>query len=184
VGAITGYIFWRQLSVMQGQLDEMQTASTLTKAQLRANIRVLQFTQARNVQLQGWEIAVIWHNSGNTNADEFGQWNSVRRFEPDVPADFDLSRPYDASASITRLTAGANTPIQGFPVFISNEDIQRAVSGIGVVYMWGHADYRDVFPKSDIHHTHYCTAILIGDLNSATPFTFAAYNRPNCNYAN
>src|SRR5665213_143508 len=39
VGVITGIIFWRQLNVMQGQLDEATKQRLMTIAQIRATLQ-------------------------------------------------------------------------------------------------------------------------------------------------
>lgn len=69
VGIVTAIIFWKQLKVMQGQLDEMQAQSAITRHQLRANLGLTIANYAINNsggKTLAWLFTPVWKNSGGT----------------------------------------------------------------------------------------------------------------------
>jgi hypothetical protein len=161
-----------QLSAMQGQLNEMQTASALTRLQLRANVEFLNFTPT--VAANGdWQIYPVWRNQGPTNADEFEH----------------ILRCPEAISWITAAEMAPGSPRIG--VFPASVTEWRSTGAVGLekskfagMYLWGDASYKDAFfPTTPIHHTHFCSHVVIPDAKNPGAALFDAY-KPECNYAN
>jgi hypothetical protein len=175
-------IMKRQQIIMQGQLDEMRTASALTRAQMRANVTISSFTPILAAN-GDWQIHSIWRNQGPTNADQFQQWSSFTVDAPDIPEDFDFSKPTKAIIEHHTMTLAGGDHVAGEPVAIVAGNIQIITAGKATLYLWGDASYRDIFfPTTPIHHTHYCSKVVIPDAKNPGTATFDAY-RPDCNFA-
>ena len=58
---------------------------------------------------------------------------------------------------------------------------QAAQNRVGVLVFWGYVEYRDIFfPKSKLHHIHYCNAISVQGTPGNYSFSFPFY-QPDCN---
>jgi hypothetical protein len=179
VGIVTGIIFWRQLNVMQGQLDEMHSASIDTARlataaqesgrrardaevrQLRAYIvldpAMISFRSDQNTAV---EVEYYIKNVGQTAALHLKVRSNVALFIWPIPDDFVLpSIREDPTAAFTE-----NTVYPGFKDTnigrawsrtFSREEIRRAEwASIQRIYVFGVGIYNDVFGEE--RHSHFC----------------------------
>jgi hypothetical protein len=89
IGIVTAVIFWRQLNVMQGQLEEMQTESAIRRSELAA---VMHLAVARQPSPGQWIITSQWTNTGKTNAVDFRAWEDFKIFR--TAADYELLKDH------------------------------------------------------------------------------------------
>jgi hypothetical protein len=180
-----------QLTAMQGQLAEMRTQSEITKSQMRANLNVVLAETdipGPNNEFLGRYITPRWKNLGGTEAIGFSGWAQGHFFSPDIPPDFDFSRP-----EIERLPVMPNKPETSAPVWVpqggehlqgsiafSGEDIKKALAGTGIFYIWLSVEYRDIFPDSPTHHITMCVRAIPRILGNIVVVAYPIY-KPECN---
>jgi len=104
------------------------------------------------------KIMPKWENSGQTPTKRMVNHVNWKFFEGDIPADYDFpDLPGEPSVPIL-LGPGGN-------VFTSSLDIatpflERVIRGEGRIYLWGWADYDDVFAKTPRHRTEFCNEMV------------------------
>ena len=183
-GALGTITFNNQLGVMQGQLDEMKTASRISEIAAKASKEAadtqreaLVKSQRAFVRLAAWpwlwrsdldrpgkfffDITPILENAGTTpTADMQVTINTALR-DTELPQDFDF--PYVAKSSGTLI--GPHQTIGLDHAVILDDDLALVQKGKKFFYIWGRATYRDVFSGTAMHTTEFCTQIVrvLGD---------------------
>ena len=134
--------------------------------------------------LPGARMGLKWKNSGATPALEFEYWISTKFYAEGTEPDF--ATPAERLSNRVTTTISPNSELSTSPVFVSTGDLNRASAGVGKIFLWGHATYRDVFPLNPPRHTHFCfvgttlpirTTVLPGEAS-------VSVYKPNCNYSN
>ena len=94
----------------------------------------------------------------------------------------DFSKPIERLSDRSIITLGSGNEIPTNAVFVSANDIQKASSGQGKLFVWGHATYRDVFPDTPPRNFHFC---LFGTSLPQAAKAAAAFDvhKPECNYS-
>jgi hypothetical protein len=181
-------------AILIGAYFLFETNQTIRKqvaaaqAQLRAYVGFNQILYVPNIRKEpdkpaifiGGNVAVTWKNFGGTPAREFEYWVSAKWYPNGTEPDF--SKPDVPLPGRSIMTLGANNEIPSAAIFIPVNDIQKAASGNGKVFLWGHALYRDLFPDTPARNFHFC---LTGDqfpLVENAPASFGIY-KPECNYS-
>jgi len=101
-----------------------------------------------------WKIWPIWENSGTTPSRHLFNHVSWRKFVGEMPADFnfpDVQQPRTIQEQ-TRLFLGPKATINGETVAIPTADLLESAAGTARVYVWGWAEYDDVFSDTNAHH--------------------------------
>jgi hypothetical protein len=177
VAAAQFYTGEGQLRVTQGQLDEMRNQRLATTAQMRANLRRENPTMtpigeggkmigpAEN--LAGWEVSPNWKNVGSTNAQDFLGWFDIRAFDPSpgqrVTA-ADCPQLLEPSPSPGRLIVVPGIGVSHLAKPLRIGDVVKAKEGTKYILMWGHIEYKDIFPDTPVHHDDWCVAVIPNDL--------------------
>lgn len=209
-GVIGAIIFGGQLSVMQGQLNEMRSAGTYTKAAAdaanhsakiaeasliagqRAFISVVfQPTAVRNVnteEIVAWTFTPVWQNAGNTPTRQMENHVNIKIFPGQLPKDWDFPDLWPKGTTEgdmvpVPLPGPARGTVNGHMVGASVDELKEIVAKTKFLYMWGWATYNDVFPDTPKHVTRFAVQIVVdGDPTDKdkTSFSFQFLRRYNC----
>ena len=176
VGVVTGGIFWRQLNVMQGQLDEMRSQGELTKVQMMARLRRNQ-TQAtvwnNNGAFAGWNINPVLENIGGTEAIDYeGIWKMVPINKGLGLSAKDCPSPPTIPPGVGRTTEAPGRPFLLGADLLTPQQAELARDSKIAVFGVGTVEYRDIFPDTPQHHYSWCELIVPNDLGGAGTFSF------------
>ena len=61
---------------------------------------------------------------------------------------------------------GPKGNIFGRDLVISEQFVNNAIAGRGKVYIWGWAEYNDIFENTIRHRTEFCNEIIISSIES------------------
>jgi hypothetical protein len=169
-----------QYRVLYRQLDEMTKQRLVTMEQVRADIRQ-EKPVAAGIRVDGTPIlggqndsavkfgfSPEWTNAGSTPAKHFRSWFDVRAFDigPKVPIVMDARRcpkiSYRPVAALIVPAGGGKTePAKMIP----RADVLAASGNSPTKYilMWGHMEYRDVFPDTPLRTLDYCFFVAPND---------------------
>jgi hypothetical protein len=169
-------------SVREQFLDiEMDSKPTITLAKILSD-PVLDNPVSQ--KLVAWGISLEWENNGGGRAKNFRSWFSMKRFLPDIPANFDCA-PTSEVEQIPIVVEGKSiqkTGIARFPL----ADFEAVMRGEGQIYIWGKAtyNYNDLLDGTPEHHTAFCVHVVIsGNIYApGAPFTYEHHSK-QCNYA-
>jgi hypothetical protein len=163
---------YNQWQVMRGQLEEMKTASTIIRAQLRAKLKVAMLAEPMQ---EGWFMTPTITNAGQTEAKNLSSWDDGGFYTSDAPQDYNFIQIRGSKRSSISHSVAQGEQLQQPSIIISNDDVRKCVGGEGKFIVWGYLEYGDVFDK--IHHEHYCFNVIP---NGAGDFAFKLY-RQQCN---
>jgi hypothetical protein len=93
--------------------------------------------------------------------------SSIRIFNGDIPASFDFP-DLDERAELW-ISLAPNSWLGGFVFNISREELISCIGGRRRIFIWGWADYNDVFPSTPRHRTEFCYEITVGQDPSTGP---------------
>jgi hypothetical protein len=144
--------------------------------------------------MRGWQFIFSWKNSGSTPARRVLLHTSLHtllRTNPltdpgDLPSDFDFPDTYGfrEPTEQVRLSIGPQGEMASNPKTIDMFDLDEAYSRRRRIFMYGWADYTDIFPKTPRHRTEFCFEIVTivkpdEELAGRSPFLYFAYGRHN-----
>ena len=146
VGVFTAGIFWRQLDVMQDQLDEMQRTFAADRAYIFVD------NVARNKSddiITGYKIEVTFRNFGRTPAIITQVSNNGCQFYKAPPSPFVSD---DKGSLPISVPIGAGDPVGPFPAAVSATTLQieMAKAGAGSVRCIYNLTYEDVRGNSHV----------------------------------
>lgn len=124
------------------------------------------FNASGNVmnQIEGWQITPVLKNEGSTNTRGLHQHVSWDAFFNPIPDDFTFPDIWDA-AVVDRVNPlsyiAPHGSINGDSLGIPTEILEAARQGHLRVYMWGWAEYDDVFEETPPHRTEFCYEIRV-----------------------
>ena len=118
---------------------------------------------AAHLSIRSWRISPIWENSGNTPTRRLMLNFACREFSEPIPKDFDF--PYEAVPEPSFIGPKAIT--LGSGVRLGADLIDKlAEHGNHQLYVWGFADYDDVFENTARHRTEFCFRVEVTGSNS------------------
>ncbi len=127
---------------------------------------------------------VHWKNVGGTPTKNLtirtNYLATPRRLPNDYPFT-DIPDPPSTSTDTPSFAAPQGV-VTAAPVSIPVEEVGQIVDGRKVIYVWGHADYRDVFSGTPLHTSQYCFVVtgFYGDIYSTSPNETTVANTENC----
>lgn len=125
----------------------------------------------------GANISVAWKNFGSTPAKDFRQWISMRWVGSNFEPDFTRATERFANEAFSGLGPGDER--SAGPLGVKADEIKKAGSGDGRIFLWGRAEYRDFFPGTPVRVFHFCAVAAIeGDVIVG----FHVY-KTECNYS-
>ncbi|HEY0846588.1 MAG TPA: hypothetical protein VGE12_14550 [Noviherbaspirillum sp.] len=113
-----------------------------------------------------WTIHPIWANSGNTPTRGLTINTSYRLLDAPLPKEFDFPAADDV---VTSTIAGPRSMIEAAPGTLSNEDLQAVQEGKKHFYIWGWAEYHDIFDGTRKRVTKFCNHLVQVDGDTAAP---------------
>jgi hypothetical protein len=177
-GVLGAIIFNNQLSAMQGQLDQMKTASKIAETAARATKEAADTSREALVKSQRafvrsigfpwlwradfgrpgkyfYDITPVIENAGATPTVHMKIVVDYAIRETPLPDQFNF--PYRTGPADTlvgpRQTIGANH------AEILDDDLLAIQNGTKFFYLWGTITYLDVFDGTPLHTTEFCTQI-------------------------
>jgi hypothetical protein len=120
-----------------------------------------------------WRFRPIWKNSGDTPTGNMTMHTECELPSSQLPPGFDFNYPTTqiGTALIPPGTTCAGSIAPRLPsLAITPQDILDMQAGRKILYFWGWAKYRDVFPNTPDHITRFCWMIV----STGTPLTFVS----------
>lgn len=111
-----------------------------------------------------WQAVVVWENSGTTPTIGLKTWISWGFFDAPLPSDYPFpdmgEKPGDLSISIIppRGEITTNAFILRLPTALELSMNEK------FMYLWGWAEYRDIFPNTPNRRTEFCVRIVVTEL--------------------
>ena len=183
----------RQGEEMQKSIAESKRAADIAEASLvklqRAFVSVQQFSYLSHLNTATgkiwWSFHTHWENFGASPTKNLRIFTGFYLESVDIPEafEFDVTR---TERPITFL--GPKATLGGAEIHIEGDDLVAVQNGTKFLYLWGRADYKDVFDGTSDHVTKFFVRVgLRGDPTIAwdqnsniVEMIFAGQNRHNC----
>jgi hypothetical protein len=145
LGTITLLLFF--MAVVQNDATAMQH---------RAYVSVRGYEP---VELGGRVLCVvIWENAGNTPTKTLKTWVNWGRFREDIDDTFDYpDLGMEEGRSQSHIGPHATISTQTFS--LAAEDVRALHDETAFMYLWGWAEYHDIFPGTPRHRTEFCARV-------------------------
>lgn len=173
--AALAYYAFKQSRDMKTSIKISEEAATTSRQQVKLSREALISTERAFVFVQNveslwtadkateaitkWTFFAVWKNSGKTPTrrltSNINFW--VGENAGPIPADFDFP---DYSAS-QRSMIGPGAIMHGDRLDITVDQLQKIRAGTGHAYIWGWAEYNDVFDGTDRHRLEFCFEIRV-----------------------
>jgi len=138
----------RQAESIKGELGSMSDQIEITKIQLRPHLKfgINVLPDRVDGKVIAFYITPTWDNSAATEAVNVTTWDSWQYFPGSVPDTKDFSKPYGGvTPNMTSTTISNGSPVLQPSLRISSEYIEDARLGRGIIIIWGHIEYSDIF---------------------------------------
>ena len=133
-----------------------------------------------------WSIHPVLENSGNTPT-KTAFINVTYRVRADaLPPEFDF--PDHDSKRVPTLIA-PHTSVVAVEGTVSGDELVEVQKRMKHLYIWGWAEYRDIFPSSKMHITRFCYEVTnirgnpaqaFESSHNAVEMTFSVHETNNC----
>lgn len=139
--------------------------------------RVGAFGPAAPGPIRAWHVSPVWENSGTTPAQKMIMNFAAKDFDGAMPETF----VFEESATPTRGFLGPKAIMHGRRESFRVELFNALTEGKRHLYVWGWADYNDVFESTPRHRTEFCFEVLISpDQGDGENYvSFQLHNRHN-----
>lgn len=121
-------------------------------------------------QLKSWRFIPQWQNTGNTPTVRMMSRMTYQLRTIELPRDFDF--PDEGTDPPGRSLIGPKAAMHGQHFEISVEHLKNIATAGWRAYVWGWADYDDVFTDTERHRTEFCFQIIVGGDPSRTDCRF------------
>lgn len=105
----------------------------------------------------GIRFIAAWQNSGTTPTKCLVTRVSWKAFTADIPGNFDF--PDFGGGPASRPLIGPKSSMNMAPVDIPIDVLQAVQAGTHHLYIWGWADYNDIFEETERHRTEFASQI-------------------------
>jgi hypothetical protein len=123
-------------------------------------------------------IVPVWENSGATptkNMRSHVNW-SLRK--DSLGEEFHF--PDFAGGESIGVLIGPRSTVNATALEISAEDLDEVIERRGHLYVWGWAEYNDVYLNTPRHRTEFCNEVIISrDVDRRVAVNFAVYKKHN-----
>jgi hypothetical protein len=106
-----------------------------------------------------WKFFAHWENGGNTPTKNMR--NCVNYALSENPIDLGFEFPDFGDQPDGRTMIGPRSFMRSSPFDISLDHLQKVKNGEAHAYIWGWADYNDVFPNTPRHRSEFCVKIVV-----------------------
>ncbi|HJV83910.1 MAG TPA: hypothetical protein VJ698_00425 [Noviherbaspirillum sp.] len=114
-----------------------------------------------------WTIHPVWANSGNTPTKGLSINTTYRLLDAPLPQDFDFPH---AREDLIPTIAGPKSMVEAVPGTLSSEDLEAVQQGKKFFYIWGWAEYHDIFEGTKKHITRFCNQLTEVEGNANMPY--------------
>jgi hypothetical protein len=128
------------------------TPETITKAYTT--------TQGTWEQPVSWVVAIMWENSGDTRTKNLFIHVSYQFFDGEMPEDFSFPDLGDQTRILTMIGPRATIASVEFKFEASDPRALKVFEGKTHLYLWGWAEYDDIFEGTPRHRTEFCYEIF------------------------
>ena len=145
----------RQVRLSRHALVDTDRAFVFPKQTIWKAVRT-----AKSDKIESWRIAVEWENLGNTPT-RYLRWHVNYSIRDDVLSeDFDFPNG-NMDPPIPLVIAPGRT-LESSELPITLEQMEAILDGRSHLYVWGWAEYDDVFERTPRHRTEFCHKWLLG----------------------
>ncbi|WP_420475456.1 hypothetical protein [Noviherbaspirillum sp. ST9] len=113
-----------------------------------------------------WTIHPIWANSGNTPTRGLSINTSYRLLDAPLPAGYDFP---ESQEDLIPTIAGPRSMVEAVSGTLSSEDLAAVKEGRKFFYIWGWAEYHDIFEGTKKRVTRFCNQLIEVDGDPAAP---------------
>jgi len=113
-----------------------------------------------------WTIHPIWANSGNTPTRGLSINTSYRLLDAPLAKGYDFPASQEAAVSTI---AGPRSMVEAAPGTLSAEDLAAVKEGKKFFYIWGWAEYHDIFEGTKKRVTRFCNQLIEVDGDPEAP---------------
>ena len=119
-----------------------------------------------------WRFVPYWKNGGNTPTNYMTNRINFAAFER--PIDLGFEFPEVGGFEVGRTMIGPEAMMQAAHIDVSVDVLEKVKNGEAYAYIWGWANYNDVFSGTCRHRSEFCFQIFVhGDvLNERCQFFF------------
>jgi hypothetical protein len=127
-------------------------------------------------EIDNWDIVIVWKNTGNTPTKNLVCSANFEGFKENIPDDFDFpaSLKYQPLRAVIgpggEITHTITIPLQH--LYINSPPPNK-------VYVWGWANYNDVFKDTQRHRTEFCFKIEQVGRGNSTTLSFNLHTKYN-----
>lgn len=125
-----------------------------------------------------WEISHSWKNTGQTPAQLVSTNFNWVDFPAELPTRFDYPDEND-EARPDPSPVGPNQTLGNRPVVIGDERFREARHGKCKIFLWGWAEYQDIFSGGEWRRTEFCYEVGIIGVDGAQQVAFIPYGLHN-----
>ena len=115
-----------------------------------------------------WTIHPVWANSGNTPTRGLSINTTYRLLDKPLPASYDFP---ESRENLIPTIAGPRSMVEATPGTLSSEDLEAVREGKKFFYIWGWAEYHDIFEGTKKRVTRFCNQLIQVDGDPLAPFS-------------
>lgn len=155
IGAITAIIYAFQAFLMWRAIIHSNRAYVHT-----STINIDRFVDQHGTSR--WRIEPVWENTGNTPTRDMTNYISFEPMTPEMPITFDFPDIVtDVQGRPAKMLIGPKHIRYGQAQIIEPDHALASRLGALKIYLWGWADYKDVFKMTGRHRTEFCYEIAV-----------------------
>jgi hypothetical protein len=128
-----------------------------------------------NPSISNFIIVARWKNSGDTPSKNLTISLNVLYVEGDVPPNFNFLFPPPP----LRTLIGPKANEWNSPILIPDPEANEAFKGRTNIYVWGRADYQDIFGNTPRRFTEFCYRIYFHPIHNEVKVQFVPYGDYN-----
>lgn len=113
-----------------------------------------------------WTIHPVWANSGNTPTRGLSINTTYRLLDKPLPANYEFP---ESKENLIPTIAGPRSMVEASPGTLSSEDLEAVQQGKKFFYIWGWAEYHDMFEGTKKRVTRFCNQLIEIDGNPMMP---------------
>ncbi|MGO8844311.1 MAG: hypothetical protein ACLQFI_02990 [Methylocella sp.] len=135
-----------------------------------------------------WRITPTWTNFGSTPTQNMRNHINCKIFSGPIPPNWDFPDMWGEGISTEHkenvvLPLGPKSIIHGQAIDIAIQDVHDCIEGKNTIYLWGWAEYNDIFINTKKHITRFCNKLVIGgDPTNAekSSISYPLHHKYNC----
>jgi hypothetical protein len=151
-------------------LSEVRDA-TVTGNRAFISIRNIEWSVADQSSdtVSSWKFLIYWENGGNTPAKHMTNRVTYAAFENPIELGFEF--PDIGNGQIDYSVIGPRG-LRAAQINIPADVLEKVKNRSAHAYIWGWANYDDIFPGTNRHRTEFCTEIVVNGNPRAKDCTF------------